>query len=203
MFQDLFHCNSLLKLSNNCHHFWRHQYISNNNKNRKEIATIIFKSTISCWTVQYDNPLYKTGRREKKKQHQQQIRSEWICAHTCLHICLVIGIKLGNHLFKSKHTKNEWPNTKSARMPIHQKCPDAQIPNSWNYRCSFYLYKMKYYSVTVPSAYFMTNVFNHDTFCNSDHLMNNVNTSNAFCNWVFHLQPGIHLQEVKILFRIN
>ena len=41
------------------------------------------------------------------------------------------------------------------------------------------------------------------TFSSSDHLMYNVNSSNSFCDGMFHLETGVHLQEVKVSLGVH
>ncbi len=39
--------------------------------------------------------------------------------------------------------------------------------------------------------------------CNRNHITNQVNTSNHFCNWVFYLQSCIHFKEIEVLVFVN
>ena len=41
------------------------------------------------------------------------------------------------------------------------------------------------------------------TFSHPQHLMHNVNASDALCDGMFNLQASVHLQEVKILLLVH
>ena len=46
-------------------------------------------------------------------------------------------------------------------------------------------------------------IYSSFTFSRANHLMYEINASDALCDWVFHLQTCVHLQEIEILLGIH